>query len=88
DQTKRAIFSLAKRKGYFDGRFVESKIEVIPSENIANIHLHFSSGPRYKFGAISIPDDGVEPARIEKIPTFKQGDDFDTIKLGELQSDL
>nr|PMK37236.1 hypothetical protein BCU01_05160 [Vibrio splendidus] len=88
DQTKRAIFSLAKRKGYFDGRFIESKIEVIPSENIANIYLHFSSGPRYKFGSISIPDDGVDPTRIEKIPTFKKGDDFDTIKLGELQSDL
>ncbi len=26
DQTKRAIFSLAKRKGYFDGRFIESQI--------------------------------------------------------------
>ncbi|MEZ8463068.1 autotransporter assembly complex family protein [Vibrio splendidus] len=88
DQTKRAIFSLAKRKGYFDGRFIESKIEVIPSKNIANIHLYFASGPRYKFGSISIPDDGVEPTRIEKIPTFKKGDDFDTIKLGELQSDL
>ncbi|MEZ8542094.1 autotransporter assembly complex family protein [Vibrio splendidus] len=88
DQTKRAIFSLAKRKGYFDGRFIESKIEVIPSENIANIHLYFASGPRYKFGSISIPDDGVEPTRVEKIPTFKKGDDFDTIKLGELQSDL
>ncbi|PTP39460.1 hypothetical protein CWO07_01855 [Vibrio splendidus] len=88
DQTKRAIFSLAKRKGYFDGRFIESKIEVIPSENIANIHLYFASGPRYKFGSISIPDDGVETTRIEKIPTFKKGDDFDTIKLGELQSDL
>ncbi|CDU02314.1 conserved exported hypothetical protein [Vibrio coralliirubri] len=88
DQTKRAIFSLAKRKGYFDGRFIESKIEVIPSENIANIHLYFASGPRYKFGSISIPDDGVDPTRIEKIPTFKKGDDFDTIKLGELQSDL
>ena len=58
DHTKRAIFSLAKRKGYFDGRFIESKIEVIRSENIANIYLHFSSGPRYKFGSISIPDDG------------------------------
>ncbi len=88
DQTKRAIFSLAKRKGYFDGRFIESKIEVIPSENIANIHLYFASGPRYKFGSISIPDDGVDPTRIKKIPTFKKGDDFDTIKLGELQSDL
>ncbi|MEZ9744904.1 autotransporter assembly complex family protein [Vibrio splendidus] len=88
DQTKRAIFSLAKRKGYFYGRFIESKIEVIPSENIANIHLYFASGPRYKFGSISIPDDGVDPTRIEKIPTFKKGDDFDTIKLGELQSDL
>lgn len=88
DQTKQAILSLAKRKGYFDGKFLEAKVEVIPSENIANIHLHFSSGKRYKFGAISIPDDGVEPARIEKIPTFRRGDDFDTNKLGELQSDL
>ncbi|MEZ9474095.1 autotransporter assembly complex family protein [Vibrio splendidus] len=88
DKTKQAIFSLAKRKGYFDGKFIESKIEVIPSDNIANIHLHFCSGPRYKFGSVSVPQNGVEPIRIEKIPTFKQGDDFDTIKLGQLQSDL
>lgn len=88
DKTKQAIFSLAKRKGYFDGKFIESRIEVIPSDNIANIHLHFCSGPRYKFGSVSIPQNGVEPIRIEKIPTFKQGDDFDTIKLGQLQSDL
>ncbi|WP_338418905.1 autotransporter assembly complex family protein [Vibrio splendidus] len=88
DKTKEAIFSLAKRKGYFDGKFIESRIEVIPSDNIANIHLHFCSGPRYKFGSVSVPQNGVEPIRIERIPTFKQGDDFDTIKLGQLQSDL
>ncbi|MDH5931548.1 autotransporter assembly complex protein TamA [Vibrio splendidus] len=88
DKTKQAIFSLAKRKGYFDGKFIESRIEVIPSDNIANIHLHFCSGPRYKFGSVSVPQNGVEPIRIERIPTFKQGDDFDTIKLGQLQSDL
>ncbi|MEZ8730506.1 autotransporter assembly complex family protein [Vibrio splendidus] len=88
DKTKQAIFSLAKRKGYFDGKFIESRIEVIPSDNIANIHLHFCSGPRYKFGSVSVPHNGVEPIRIERIPTFKQGDDFDTIKLGQLQSDL
>ncbi|PTO84869.1 autotransporter assembly complex protein TamA [Vibrio splendidus] len=88
DKTKQAIFSLAKRKGYFDGKFIESRIEVIPSDNIANIHLHFCSGPRYKFGPVSVPHSGVEPIRIERIPTFKQGDDFDTIKLGQLQSDL
>ncbi|MEZ8239539.1 autotransporter assembly complex family protein [Vibrio splendidus] len=88
DKTKQAIFSLAKRKGYFDGKFIESRIEVIPSDNIANIHLHFCSGPRYKFGSVSVPHNGLEPIRIERIPTFKQGDDFDTIKLGQLQSDL
>ncbi|MCC4820138.1 outer membrane protein assembly factor, partial [Vibrio lentus] len=55
DKTKQAIFSLAKRKGYFDGKFIESRIEVIPSDNIANIHLHFCSGPRYKFGSVSVP---------------------------------
>ncbi|MEZ9239398.1 autotransporter assembly complex family protein [Vibrio splendidus] len=88
DKTKQAIFSLAKRKGYFDGKFIESRIEIIPSDNIANIHLHFCSGPRYKFGSVSVPQNGVEPIRIERIPTFKQGDDFDTIKLGQLQSDL
>ncbi|NAZ97818.1 autotransporter assembly complex protein TamA [Vibrio toranzoniae] len=88
DRVKREILSLAKRKGYFDGQFIESEMEVIPSENVANIHLQFSSGARYKFGSLSIPDDGVDPLRIGKIPTFKQGDYFDTIKLGQLQSDL
>ncbi|WP_299688232.1 autotransporter assembly complex family protein [uncultured Vibrio sp.] len=88
DHLKQGILSLAQKKGYLDGKFTASTIEVIPSQNRANIDLQFVSGPRYKFGVLSVPDDGVDPKRIEQIATFKRGEGFDTIKLGEFQARL
>ncbi|MGR5130892.1 autotransporter assembly complex protein TamA [Vibrio alfacsensis] len=88
DTLKRNLISLAQQKGYLDGHFIESSLEVMPSLNQANVNLHFSSGSRYQFGDLSVPISGIEPARIEAIRTFKWGDDFDTLKLSQYQSDL
>ncbi|MGR5391957.1 autotransporter assembly complex protein TamA [Vibrio crassostreae] len=88
DTLKRNLTSLAQQKGYLDGRFIESSLEVIPSMNQANVNLHFSSGSRYQFGELSVPTSGIEPARIEAMRTFEWGDDFDTVKLSQYQADL
>ncbi|WP_446566240.1 autotransporter assembly complex protein TamA [Vibrio celticus] len=88
DTLKRNLLSLAQQKGYLDGHFIESSLEVMPSLNQSNVNLHFSSGSRYQFGDLSVPISGIEPARIEAIRTFKWGDDFDTLKLSQYQSDL
>ncbi|EGQ8026299.1 autotransporter assembly complex protein TamA [Vibrio vulnificus] len=88
DTLKRNLTSLAQKKGYLDGRFIESSLEVIPSMNQANVNLHFSSGSRYQFGSLSVPTSGIEPARIEILRTFERGDDFDTLKLNQYQANL
>ncbi|MGR3170156.1 autotransporter assembly complex protein TamA [Vibrio vulnificus] len=88
DTLKRNLISLAQQKGYLDGRFIESSLEVIPSMNQANVNLHFSSGSRYQFGSLSVPTSGIEPARIEIMRTFERGDDFDTLKLNQYQANL
>nr|WP_330165760.1 autotransporter assembly complex family protein [Vibrio vulnificus] len=88
DTLKRNLTSLAQKKGYLDGRFIESSLEVIPSMNQANVNLHFSSGSRYQFGSLSVPTSGIEPARIEIMRTFERGDNFDTLKLSQYQANL
>ncbi|MGD8115550.1 autotransporter assembly complex protein TamA [Vibrio sp. TRT 29B02] len=88
DTLKRKLTSLAQKKGYLDGRFIESSLEVIPSMSQANVNLHFSSGSRYQFGTLSIPTSGIEPARIEVMRTFERGDGFDTLKLNQYQTNL
>ncbi|EJE8733883.1 outer membrane protein assembly factor [Vibrio vulnificus] len=88
DTLKRNLTSLAQKKGYLDGRFIESSLEVIPRMNQANVNLHFSSGSRYQFGSLSVPTSGIEPARIEIMRTFERGDDFDTLKLNQYQANL
>ncbi|MBS9920846.1 autotransporter assembly complex protein TamA [Vibrio alginolyticus] len=88
DTFKRNLISLAQQKGYLDGRFIESSLEVIPSLNQAHVNLHFSSGSRYQFGELSVLTSGIETARIEAMRTFERGDDFDTLKLSQYQADL
>ncbi|MDF4787245.1 POTRA domain-containing protein, partial [Vibrio parahaemolyticus] len=63
DTLKRNLISLAQQKGYLDGRFIESSLEVIPSLNQAHVNLHFSSGSRYQFGELSVLTSGIETAR-------------------------
>ncbi|MEZ9071699.1 autotransporter assembly complex family protein [Vibrio splendidus] len=88
DSLKSRLLSLAQRKGYFDGVFTQSKLEVIPSQNIANIRLHFNSGPRYKFGKVTFHQNQIEEDRVRSLNTFEQGDLFETNLVSEFQAQL
>nr|WP_102465209.1 autotransporter assembly complex family protein [Vibrio splendidus]PMI81502.1 hypothetical protein BCU37_02160 [Vibrio splendidus] len=88
DSLKSRLLSLAQRKGYFDGVFTQSKLEVIPSQNIANIRLHFNSGPRYKFGRVTFHQNQIEEDRVRSLNTFEQGDLFETNLVSEFQAQL
>lgn len=88
DSLKRNLLSLAQQKGYLEGHFVQSVIEVIPSMNQANVKVHFDSGVRYHFGEVSVVSSVIETDRIESLSPFAKGDGFNSIKLGEYQSNL
>ncbi len=88
DALKQNLLSLAQQKGYLDGQFLQSTLEVIPSLNVANVKLHFDSGSRYRFGDILVVKSRIEMDRIESLRTFEAGEEFNTVKLAKFQSNL
>ena len=52
--TKRLLESLALERGYLAGRFVENRLEVDVTRNVAHVRLRYDSGPRYRIGTVSV----------------------------------
>ena len=88
DEIKSSLQALAQAKGYFDNQFTEARLEVIPSQNAANIMLHFDSGRRYQFGDIHLHGNQIETSRLLNLRTFDKGDDFAINQLAEYQARL
>ncbi|HBN88905.1 MAG TPA: hypothetical protein DD408_07100, partial [Rheinheimera sp.] len=88
DGFKQALRHLALRKGYFDARFTESRLEVAAELNKAFVHLHFDSGTRYKFGEVSFHGNQIETERLYSMLPFAPEDPYHVNKLGELNQTL
>lgn len=67
----------ARRRGYFAARFLEHRIEVHAQENRADVTLHYDSGPRYVFGAVTFDQSVVRPALVERFVDFRPGEPYD-----------
>ncbi|GEA59193.1 autotransporter assembly complex protein TamA [Vibrio comitans] len=88
DELKSRIQSFALSHGYLDGQFTMTRLEVIPSDNQANIRIHFDSGEQYYFGNTRISNNQIEEVRLATLRDFEQGDPFDVVKLSEYQVSL
>jgi len=88
DEFKAALASLAQRRGYFDGRFAASRIDVFPEELAADITIDFASGERYRFGPVTLDQDVVDPELALRYVNFKPGDPYDADLVNELYTDL
>ncbi|MGL6027658.1 MAG: autotransporter assembly complex protein TamA [Vibrio sp.] len=88
DNLKSGIRNLALQKGYFNGDFELSRLEVIPELNQARVKLHFASGMRYQFGLTSIEGSQIEQNRVLSLRPFKQGDPYLVSQVGEFNQNL
>lgn len=85
---KSALRNLALQKGYFDGQFIKTRLEVSPSRNQAFVHIHYQSGQRYVFGETSITGSQIEQARVQSLVPYQSGDPYQSIQVGELNQNL
>jgi translocation and assembly module TamA len=85
---KRAIANAALERGYFDGAWAVQRIGIDPERDRAAVTLVFDSGPRYRFGAIHLPETVLEPVILERMLPFRSGDPYDTEKVLALQQRL
>ncbi|QCF34924.1 autotransporter assembly complex family protein [Salinivibrio sp. YCSC6] len=88
ESLKSQIQSLAVKKGYFDGRFTQTRLEVSPTRQQAFIRLHFASGKRYHFGAIRYQGSQIQLQRLDTLRGFSPGAPYQVSALGEFNQAL
>ncbi len=88
DQVKSGLSFAAADNGYFDAAFDSTAILVDRDSLAADIVIHFSTGPRYRFGPVALEQDILDPRVLAGYITFEEGDPYEVGKLLELQSGL
>ncbi len=88
EQFKQNLEALATERGYFDARFTEHAIQIDLQAYEAVIKLHYETGKRYQFGALSFKQNILSPELLHRYPDFKASDPYDANELLKLQGDL
>ncbi len=88
DAYKLSLASLARRHGYFDGRFAHSTIDVHPDKLAADIRIDYDSGRRYRFGPVEFEQTVVEPELAARFIEFAEGEPYDADQINDLYTAL
>ena len=88
EQAKTSLELLAADRGYLDAVWDSSLIRVDLERNVAVIVLHMASGPRFRFGEVSIDQEWVDRDILAPYIEFKTGDPYNSSYLRDLQSNL
>ncbi|MCL1089460.1 autotransporter assembly complex protein TamA [Shewanella profunda] len=87
-ELKSQLVALALARGYFDGEFTQSRIQINRDLNTAQISLHFDSGQRYHFGQVSFDGHTLEPDILTKLIPFKENAAYSTRRVSSLNRQL
>lgn len=86
---RQAIQNRASRLGYFDGEFITRRLEVDPSENLADITLHYRTGERYRLGSVTfLEGHDFDPDLLSRFVTFDPDIPFHADEVAKLNRDL
>lgn len=81
DKLKGDLQRTALGTGFLDARFVRHQLSVDPPNKRASAVLVLETGPRYRFGATEIGQDVIEPRLVRRYLRYKEGDNFEAVKL-------
>ncbi|MBL4814375.1 MAG: outer membrane protein assembly factor [Shewanella sp.] len=85
---KSQLITLALARGYFDGNYVQSSIEVNRDVNTAKITLHYDSGPRYHMGEVSFTGHSLQDGFLDTLIPFDKNSPYSTGSLSRLNREL
>lgn len=88
DSFKSNLTRVALRKGYFDGDFKKSQLGVSVSRQQAFWDIDYDSGERYHFGVVTFEGSQIRDEYLQNLLPFKQGDDYQSSGLAELNRRL
>lgn len=85
---KERFSRLARRLGFFDAEFEQSRVDVYPEQLAADVSLIFRTGRRYRIGEVSFKQDVIDKTLAERFLRFEPGEYYDTSRIAELYKDL
>lgn len=88
EEIKKKLLRLAIQSGHLDAEYTQSSITVELKTNQAQIKLELKSGPRYRFGKVTLYQDAYDEDFLLRYIKIKQGDFYDPAELLKLQADL
>jgi len=78
----------AAKNGYLDADFQASEIRVDLDAYTADVVVHFTTGPRYRFGPVVFNQNFLDPDLLRGYVTFKQGEPLDLDEVLQMQTAL
>lgn len=88
DDYKSSISKLALSRGYFDGEFEVSRLEISPETHQAWWRMLFDSGVRYHYGNITFNHSQIREDYLQNMLDIKTGDPYLTRDLSQLTNDF
>ncbi len=85
---KSALVQLATERGYLDAQFETNEIRVDLEAYSAAVVIHFNTGERYRFGAITFDVPEFDTDFLRRYATFEEGDAYTFTALLDLQNAL
>ena len=88
EAAKKSILTLAASRGYFDGEYRRSEVEVEPDNYSATVYLHYDSGERYLFQELHFPETVIGETLLNKMVPFKTGNPYQDKEMLKLRRNL
>lgn len=88
EQLKKRLYSLALCKGYFDAKFQNSQLVVIPSLQQCIWKINFDSGKRYIFDEIKFQNSQIKESYLKNISNIHSGECYHVKSIVELNRRL
>lgn len=85
ENAKSTLAGAAYALGYLDARFTRAELRVLADDNLAQLFLYFDTGPRYRFGTITVEQEILDAAVVERYVAIEPGAYFDPQALLDTQ---
>ncbi|HEX7369889.1 MAG TPA: autotransporter assembly complex family protein [Rhodanobacteraceae bacterium] len=88
EASKTRIANAFLETGFLDAKATEHKVLVTRADNLADIHLHYSVGQRYKLGHVTFTGSQFKPGFLQRYVPWETGDWYSQSSLLSLQQAL
>lgn len=73
NSAKTLLLRSAYDHGFLDARWTQNELRVYPERQLADIVLRLETGPRYYFGEMTVEQEGLDPALIDRYRRIRAG---------------